>query len=333
MNKFASIEALRNVVTSVRKYFDSRAERYPTITFDGTVKLHGSNAGVRVVKDSVRPQSRERLLSLGSDNAGFFSFCHPRFDIFKQLTSYYDSNDLTFYGEWCGGNIQPNVALAQLPKHLVLFDVWNSRAGDEGGYIGLDKFPNDIEFVKSLNTQGIWLISQVPSYSVDIDFNDPQKAADIMTELTLRVENTCPWGELHGVTGIGEGICWKARSRPYDTRLWFKTKGLLHKGNDKTANKKHKLYATPEKVNEINSLIDLLLPEWRLEQAYAYVKDVVNGQPTNKQTGTFLKWIHTDVLKEETDVIVANGKEWKDIVGDLSKRAKNWYFKQIGGEF
>jgi hypothetical protein len=43
-----------------------------------------------------------------------------------------------------------------------------------------------------------------------------------------------------------------------------------------------------------------------------------------------LKWVHGDVLKEETDVIVANGKEWKDVVAPLSKKAKFWYFRQIG---
>lgn len=41
MEKFSSIEALRHVVVSVRKYFDARGQHYPTIKFKGTVKLHG----------------------------------------------------------------------------------------------------------------------------------------------------------------------------------------------------------------------------------------------------------------------------------------------------
>lgn len=130
---------------------------------------------------------------------------------------------------------------------------------------------------------------------------------------------------------ISEGIVWHAVNRPYDPGLWFKSKGLLHKGADANKEKVYKkLSATPEHVEGMNTLLDLLLPTWRLEQGYQYISDVAGGEPTNKHTGAFLKWIHADVLKEEIDRITANGLAWKDVVGAISKRAKNYLFMRIG---
>lgn len=213
MEKFSSIDALRHVVVNVRRYFDARSQRYPTIKFKGTVKLHGSNGGVHVKNGDVRPQSRENLLSMQSDNAGFYAFCHPRFDVFREMAQKVGHDDITIFGEWCGGNIQKSVALNQLPKHFVIFNVWNSKAGDSGGYIGLDALQYTDTELKSLNDQGIWFINQIPDYEIDIDFNDPQKAADIITEMTLKVENECPWAYFRinrvlsdGVTVIGNTI-------------------------------------------------------------------------------------------------------------------------------
>lgn len=329
MIKFSSIESLRHVVTYVRKHYDHIGQPYPTVNFTGTCKIHGSNGSVSFTNTQWHAHSRENTLSLGSDNAGFYAFVHPRIGVLAKFKDLLGLDRFVIFGEWCGGNIQKGVAVCQLPKHFVIFNIWSQAAGDEGGFIGLPKLDDD--FLKELNANGIWSIEQIPSYSIDVDFNNPQKAADELTDIILAVEDNCPWGAFHGVTGIGEGIVFKATNRPYDSRLWFKAKGLKHKGSDKTGlNKKVKLYASPEKVNEINELVDLLLPEWRLEQAMSYINDVTNNSPTNKQTGAFLKWIHGDVLKEETDVIVANGKEWKDVVAPLSKKAKFWYFRQIG---
>lgn len=327
MNKFTSIEALRHVVTHVRKYYDSKAMRYPIINFTGTVKLHGSNGGVRIMNGDVRPQSRENMLSMQTDNFGFYAFCHPLFDTFRELANKIGHNDITIYGEWCGTGIQKNVALAQLPKHFVIVNAWVSKGGDEGQYIGINAITDKLteDDIKSLNSMGIWFINQIPTYDITIDFHDPQKAADEITELTLAVEQECPWGKFRGVSGIGEGIVWVATHTPYDTRVWFKSKGVLHKGaGDKADKVAKKLYATPEQVEGTNRLLDLILPEWRLEQGYNYVVDAV-GTPTSRDTGTFLKWIHADVLKEETDRITANGLTWKDVVGHVSKRAKAYF--------
>ena len=46
--KFNKIEQFRNIVKQVRDYCSYHNEPLPTILFDGTVKLHGTNAAVGI---------------------------------------------------------------------------------------------------------------------------------------------------------------------------------------------------------------------------------------------------------------------------------------------
>lgn len=84
MKKFPSIEQLRSVVRTVKTQHDyqgkddngeavySHTSNYPTLKFQGTVKLHGTNASIVKYKDGrLEYQSRERVLSLEQDNANF----------------------------------------------------------------------------------------------------------------------------------------------------------------------------------------------------------------------------------------------------------------------
>src|ERR1051325_7000074 len=87
MIKFSSIDQFRNAIKGVAEHckhkYGKRDEdgtlilaqpktwNLPTLTFTGTVKLHGSNASIRVGQDFVNYQSRNRTLTLESDNAGF----------------------------------------------------------------------------------------------------------------------------------------------------------------------------------------------------------------------------------------------------------------------
>ncbi len=82
--RFPSIEQFRSVVKQVKdtssyvgqdeegKPIFDYTRKLPTITFTGTVKLHGTNAGIVKYSDGrLEFQSRERVLTLDYDNAGF----------------------------------------------------------------------------------------------------------------------------------------------------------------------------------------------------------------------------------------------------------------------
>ena len=70
---YPSTEQFRRIVRSMKKQY--RDNQLPTITFQGTVKLHGTNAAIVSHKDgTLTIQSRGRILSAESDNAGFADF-------------------------------------------------------------------------------------------------------------------------------------------------------------------------------------------------------------------------------------------------------------------
>src|SRR5690606_6479826 len=102
---------------------------YPILLFKGRVKVHGTNAGLVLNADgSIDYQSRERLLSIGSDNAGFCTYMsglpihHYFMNISQQLETPCQEY-IAIYGEWCGGSIQKGVAISGMEKAFIVFDV------------------------------------------------------------------------------------------------------------------------------------------------------------------------------------------------------------------
>lgn len=316
MEKFTSIESFRHAVSKVRRYCDNQNKAYPTLKYVGTVKLHGTNAGIRrTASGKIQPQGRNRLVSVDSDNYGFAFFVEGHLEAVKNLfdTHFKDGDDVTVYGEWCGGNIQKNVALTQLDKHFVIFAV----------LVNGEHVSNFAELQD--NENNIWNILQIPQFEIEVDFDDPSPASDILSDLTLEVENECPWGKFHGVSGTGEGIVWVHPDRMDLTDLWFKTKGLKHKNAGKKKSKQ-KIKIAPEKLESIRALIDEVLPDWRLEQGFSHLKE--QGLPVlPESTGPYLKWIANDILKEEMDILVKNGLEWRDIQSHIMRTARQHFLK------
>ncbi len=328
MQPFHDIESLRHVCEDVKRHCEyAEKEVKPTVKFRGTVKLHGTNGGVRVFNDesefvrSVVAQGRNRDLTIQSDNFGFAHFVAGRevqFDALRRFMGLADSN-VTFYGEWCGTGIQKKVAVASLPKMFVIFGIYN-HTSDEWEDIHAYQFNDSV--LGLLNSQNIYLITQAPVFEVEIDFNNPTPAAELISQYTLQVEDCCPFSAVHGVEGMGEGLVWM--SYDYPVRLYFKSKGEKHKkGGERT-----QVAVDPEKVANISALVDLLLPEWRLEQGFSYMRE--NNIPlANTSTGEYLKWIAKDVLKEESDRIAANPYPWKEIQGSIMVRAKEYFFSEL----
>ena len=323
MQPFHDIESLRHVCGDVARHCEyAQKEVKPTIKFRGTVKLHGTNGGVRVSRSGVVAQGRNRVLTIQNDNFGFAHFVAGRESLFNRIlitVTNSCSDEVTFYGEWCGQGIQKKVAVASLPKMFVIFAAFNHTTNEWLDIHSLSLAP---EFVSELNAHNIFLITQAPVYEVEIDFNDPNPAAEYISQCTLQVEDRCPFSAMHGVEGLGEGIVWV--SYDYPVRLYFKSKGEKHK----KGGERHKVAVDPEKVANINALVDLLLPEWRLEQGFSYLRE--NNIPlANTSTGEYLKWIAKDVLKEERDRIAANPYPWKEIQGTVMVRAKEYFFQHL----
>jgi hypothetical protein len=332
MLKFPSIEGFHNVVRTVRKrndyltYQGRTDELIRQVSYIGTVKLHGSNASVSVnsVTGEIKAFSRERELSVDSDNYGFAIWVEKNKDAILKLHADITPEEIqrdavvTYFGEWIGQGIQKGVAVSELPKHFVCFMAHVTVPGDE---VGLWYVPGVYD-----TTVFRW-IAEVPIYRIVIDFENPEKIIEDLTTITENVETKCPWGALHNVEGVGEGVVWAPEHTVHrvDNSLWFKTKGLKHKV---AGGKDNKITVDPAVVEGINALVEEILPEWRLEQGVSYLREN-NLEVSPENTGEYIKWISKDVLKECVDVIAANNVEWKAVAGPISKKAREYYFKLI----
>lgn len=83
-----------------------------------------------------------------------------------------------------------------------------------------------------------------------------------------------------------------------------------------------------EKAKSAADFVDYAVTENRLKQMFD--KMIELGHPIDQtQTGTFIKLVQADVLKEESDVMVASLLEVRDVAGGIAKRAKNYWFENI----
>lgn len=317
MKKYPSIEQFRNLIRTVKTRHDYKGEdeegnaiyqhteNYPTLKFRGTVKLHGTNAGiVKYSDDRLKFQSRERVLSLEEDNANFVAEM-MKLDLSFLFSSVQFDDHCAVYGEWCGGNIQKGVAINELPKMFVIFGI-----KIDGQWAELPLYLHD-------NSNRIYNILQFPTYDIEIDFNNPESAQNKIIEMTMEVEKCCPVGNFFGKEGIGEGIVFTAE---IDQNLKFKSKGEKH---SVTRVKKLNPIDT-ELMNSINEFVDCVVTENRLEQGITFFKEN-NIEFDLKNMGQFLSWIVRDVLKEENDTVIENKFDEKKVKNAIVTKSKMWF--------
>lgn len=328
MEKFGSIEQFKNVIKSVRDHSNKFGKPLPVLTFIGTVKLHGTNAGVSFDTgdlDFVEFQSRERVLTMQDDNAGFCKWGYENIAdlraIAEEALSCLDFSTyekLVIFGEWCGPGINKGVAINQLPhKIFVIFNI-TAINGEERSELS----PAEILSVVK-ETEDIKCIYRFPYTSINIDFSKPQDSQNELVERTLAVEEECPVGKSFGISGVGEGIVWWN----HETDLKFKVKGEKHSVSKVKTIKE--ISATDiERMNSVNEFVDNVCTENRLNQGIEKMKEM--GLDIDiKNTGAFIKWVVGDCLKEEADVIEASGFDTKELGGVISAKAKTFWFELV----
>jgi len=309
---FPEIQQFRNTIRTVRERAEHDGLPLPTLTFVGSVKLHGTNASVVFPPEGgYYCQSRSQIITPEQDNAGFAAWVRDNISLFSKL----DKSGVVVYGEWCGQGIQKGVAISLVPRQFIVFAVrimdgeWMNRVG-----IAL--------------TVGNYLqtIYDYPTWTLDIDFNHPEEVQNRLAELTQKVEEECPVGKAFGISGTGEGIVWQPL---HDDN--FNTSGLAFKvKGEKHSETKVKVLAAVdvEKMNSLNELVDSILTEHRLEKKIESLIEQGGGLDI-KQTGDFLKLVGKDVYKEEADTIAASGFKDGEVVGAVQKKAKQFWMKKL----
>lgn len=352
---FPSIDQFRNVIRSVglrsaytgvdaagEPQYDGTKPK-PKLRFRGTVKIHGTNAGINltlgdgVVLATAQSRSRE-MTEPGDDNAGFRAFVDklPQ----KVLTTLWADavgatealhDSVTIFGEWAGRGIQKGVAVNELEKFFYVFavaagpidkPVW----GDVATFRSGPKDKRDEMGMFCVPSARIYCAvdpGKFPVYEREIDFAHPELVQNDLVALTVAVEDECPVGRVFGVKGVGEGIVWQCLTEGYRDQL-FKVKGEKH-----SASKVKTLAAVDvEKVQSIQEFVDKVVTEQRLEQGLQVLREA--GKPVDQTTtGDFLRWIVGDVLKEESDTMTESGIDPKDVGKYVNQKARTWFFARF----
>ncbi len=335
---FPSIPQYRDVIKQIQKQAQHHVVPVPTVTFKGSVKLHGTNAAVVLGLDGeVYAQSRERVLTPLSDNAGFAIWLEQHKFFFKQVMEYlltYTTDDkqvVQMYGEWCGGNIQKGVGLSKLPKMFVIFGVRISENAESQQWLDVDILRNIFRDFggEPLN---VHLSTDFPVFFMNIDFNKPEQSQQALIDLTIEVEKDCPVARkfLPDSTDelIGEGIVWEAvqtNDLPFSVQgIRMKTKGERHQ------NSKVKVLVPVdlEKVASVDEFVEKTCTENRLKQGLDKLKEK-GLEATSQNTGEFLKWVMSDAITENLETLSESGLTTKDVSGKLAAKARLFYLSQV----
>jgi len=344
MIKYNKIGDLKKVTRSIKDQASYEgAAKLPTIEFDATEKIHGTNAAVCYSNsDGFWVQSRERVLTIAEDNLGCAYAAYQHEDEWVELLISLakshkvdlDSEIVTIYYEWAGGSIQKKCALTGLDKRAMIFAHakisplmpdpkivesehqparWIDTIDDDGNYI--------------MNTEvEIYNVLAYDQWRLAIDFNNPELAVNALLETLHKNELNSPVGKCMGIeNNILEGMVWTGRNTD-NTLLKFKVKGEKH------ASSKVRTLKPVDNVKEQakNDLVTKVVTALRLEQAWQHFFGANNEKkrPEKTDMGNFLRWIHNDIMEECLDDYFEAGIEPKELNGKVSQAAKIWFLEQ-----
>lgn len=313
---FPSIESFFNVVKLTKSY-PHLAEK--PVNYRGKIKLHGTNAGIRIHNGEVIPQSRTQFISVNNDNAGFAKWVESSKDFWSKI-SY--SDEITVFGEWCGPGIMKGTAINQVANKL--FVVFAIMVGDaqieKEDFNPLIVEPEEIKSILGNLPSDVHVLPWYDSgFSVDFLNSDLQVLVNQLNEEVAKVEPEDPWVKsTFGISGTAEGIVYYPT---IEGKVWrklfsnfaFKAKGEKHK----VTKTKESVQLNPEVASSIEEFVNLFVTDARIEQGIS-----VCGGLDVKNTGAFLKWFNTDVKKESVSELEASGLTWDDVQSAVQNNAR-----------
>lgn len=343
MSKFVAWPSIQNF-HGLRKYLTEYPEalygvRGGKITYRAKVKLHGTNAGVRIDPNGcVTAFSRNGIITPDNDNMGFAKFVDERKEAFAksvnaEYTLYSDYSKI-FYGEWCGPKIQQGVAISKIPRRIfAVFAVALLDSKNNPHHVGMFQSPANIEDYISSSIEDVHVIpwfDDEKNYTIDWSLSEEEhNASEVLKQLNddvLRVEHCDPFvKERFGVEGVGEGLVLFPTLIRHEKNSFqdfsdfaFKAKGQEHR----TVRTEKAVQADAPTSDSVDGFARLVLGAARLEQG---VQVACNGELSKRLVGPFLKWVCEDVEKECQAELAASGLSFKQARESLVKVAKEWY--------
>lgn len=319
--KFPHVEGFHNLVKN-REYLIRNYGN--VITYRGRIKLHGTNAGIRINADgTVFAQSRSAIITIENDNAGFAKWVDANKAFFASNS---ETSDIIIYGEWAGPGIQKNTAVNMIEKRM--FFPFACYVIDD------DFIDMDMDMVGQAITShpDVHLIPWETDL-ITIDFNDVDNLMSVTNQLNAMIENIereDPFiKRAFGESGIGEGLVfvpiqgpgWNGLClRETYSNLTFKAKGEKHR----VSKQKNAVQIDPEVAKNIEEFVQMVVTNQRLEQGLEVV-----GEATAKNIGPFLKWMGNDIQREAEDELAISNLVWKDVAKAVNTAALAWFKAKI----
>jgi hypothetical protein len=295
------------------------------------IKLHGTNAGIRVEPDGkVTAQKRSSDISVHSDNAGFANWVASHETRFINLAR--SDETVYIYGEWAGPGIQSGVAVSELDaKYFFVFSI--DIHDDLGNFKYRLYCPNAIEEVLGEGMHENVIV--IPWYdTIEVNFLEKAKTEQALLKLNMMVEKIGECdpliADLFELEGAGEGVVaypllgYEAgrlygADEEYFSWFNFKAKSEAHRVNKtKTA-----VAFDPEKYASIQIFADHYCTEQRFLQGF---REAVSESRDMRLTPDFIKWVVQDIYKEsKTEREASPELDWKLVSKACSSRAVMWY--------
>lgn len=312
---FPSVNQFRNTVKAERDWALYHNVPPRKRVFVGTVKLHGTNAGISFTDGQITYRSRTRVITPEDDNHGFARHMSAYEPALRDTLAQF-GDDVSIFGEWCGAGVQPNVGISAEQKMFVVFAIRIAGAW---------------AFTKSLPTLSaarMFNVFNFPHWTLEIDFGRPEHFQNELVALTEAVEAECPVAKAFGHGGIGEGIVWVPTDGDRDSRYWFKVKGEKH-----SASKVKVLAAVDvERFRQRDELIAAIVTGNRLQQGLDLHVNEFGRELDMRAIGDYLRWVFNDVIKEEADTIAASGFDQKELGKGISDVAKRFFMAAVNAQ-
>lgn len=344
--KFPHINQVRQVIKSIRDSATFHNLPLPKVKFELTGKTHGSNgAWVRPfngTKDDIRFQSRERMCTIESDNAGFALFSTSKLDLINTLMDRIASkvqgeadDFIQVYMEWAGSTIQKGVGITGLDKFCIIFGIRVSKDAESSEWVQRPIYEElfGTEELKTLNQNNIYTKYQFWNDVIEIDTAEPETAINWIVAKTDEIEKDCPIARFFKPdaevgTLVGEGLVGTAIQEDHigfsvKSHFW-KSKGVAHSNSKvKTTNG-----VDIEKMNSINEFVEKALTDNRMNQGLEKLREQ-QLQIIPENVSNFIKFCVSDVMREEADTIVDSNLDSKAVAKRIATVAREFYFKNL----
>ena len=326
--KYTSLGSFAHVFRGQKRFLNPDNPYNPAkVSYAAKIKLHGTNAGVRITDTEIAAQSRKRDLVVGDDNHGFAGWVGQNVEEWAVVReSVFDAfdfetvNEVIVFGEWAGYGIQNTDAVTKLDQKY--FFVFAVQIDD---YMVVE--PEIIaEIVPDLDE--LLVLPWHVFCTFDVDYSNDLECQEFAEWANDRAEEVGVRDEFiyqtFGIDGRGEGLVLVPQGDLLEldwyNSLSFKAKTAEH--GVKQGKAVTRDLVIPEGVV---SFVELFVTKARCEQG---LEEACNGIAEKERTHHFLKWMGQDVKKESIAELEDSGLEWKDVSKQVTTAAREWFVKR-----